>query len=103
MSKKGIKYHVNDIVVSWKTSLQIFSKIKTIVSNTKNDIYFQIEELQTIEYIHYMAAYKLKEIESIEKIISIKDLYNIWPLDAYPLNSQFQLEIPKYPLWFFTV
>jgi hypothetical protein len=45
-----------------------------------------------------MAAYKLKEIESIEKIISIKDLYNIWPLDAYPLNSQFQLEIPKYPL-----
>jgi len=34
-----------------------------------------------------MAAYKLKEIESIEKIISIKDLYNIWPLDAYPLKS----------------
>jgi hypothetical protein len=45
-----------------------------------------------------MAAYKLKEIESIEKIISIKDLYNIWPLDAYHLNSQFQLVIPKYPL-----
>jgi len=103
ISKKGIKYHVNDIVVSRKTSLPIFSKIKTIVSNTKNDVYFQIEELQTIEYIHYMAAYKLKEIESIEKIISIKDLYNIWPLDAYHLNSQFQLVIPKYPLWFFMV
>jgi hypothetical protein len=73
------------------------SRIKSIVS-TGFSIFFQIEEFQTVEYISYMAAFKLKEFESMEKLISVTDLHSIWPLNFYNLNPHFQIAIPKYPL-----
>lgn len=45
-----------------------------------------------------MAAFKLKEFESMEKLISVTDLHSIWPLNFYNLNPHFQIAIPKYPL-----
>ncbi len=94
--KKGIKYSLNDLVVSKKTAVPV-SRIKSIVS-TGFSIFFQIEEFQTVEYISYMAAFKLKEFESMEKLISVTDLHSIWPLNFYNLNPHFQIAIPKYPL-----
>ena len=49
----------------------IFSVIQSIIIINK-EITFQIVDLKTVEYIDFMAAYKLKEIESMPKLLSFE-------------------------------
>ncbi len=91
--KRGIKYQINDLILI-NIDPPSFARIKTIINNN-NSINFLIESLQTIEYIDYLLSYKLKEKESMLKILDLKTLKFIWPMDLYDYE-EFKIVTPKF-------
>jgi len=96
--KKGIKYQINDVVASNKQqNIITFSVIQSIII-VKNKITFQIIDLKTVEYIDFMTAFKLKEMESMPKFLAFENLKSPWPMDLYNYDTTFKLVSPKYPI-----
>ena len=94
--KRGIKYKVDDLILVQNEPPR-FGQIKTIISKN-NSVRFLIENMETIEYIDYMFSYKLKQNESMLKIIDLVNLKYIWPMDLYDYNENFKLVTPKFRL-----
>ena len=51
-----------------------------------------------MEYIDLMAAFKLKEMESMPKFLAFENLKSPWPMDLYNYDTTFKLVSPKYPI-----
>ena len=63
-----------------------------------NHLSFLTSDLKTIEYIDYMASYKVQEIETIDKLVENQKLISPWPLyDLYDYDKKFKYICPKYP------
>ncbi len=97
IKKRGIKYQIKDLIVTSKSTMPIFSVIKSIIIKS-GTIFFLISEYETIRYNSNLACYMIKERESMFKFFDINNLINIWPLGCYSINSQHFLVSPKYPL-----
>jgi hypothetical protein len=57
-----------------------------------------VNELKTIEYITYMATYKLEEATNFDRLVNYGDLKSPWPLDLYQYDELYKLVCPKYPV-----
>jgi len=97
---KGIKYKINDLIVTSKSNdLPIFSKILSIIKK-KNFIFFLINEFDTICYNYSQACYMIEAFERapLDKICKFDNLIHLWPLNAYSVNNEYFLVSPKYPI-----
>ena len=82
--KRGIKYQLNNILAtSLQNNIPSFSIVKAIIYKNNSDIFFLLQDIQTLEYITYLASYKIKENETMMKTVNIDNLKNKWPLDLY--------------------
>ena len=96
--KRGIKYQLNNILAtSLQNNIPSFSIVKAIIYENNSDIFFLLQDIQTLEYITYLASYKIKENETMMKTLNIDNLKNKWPLDLYNYKD-FKIITPKIPL-----
>ena len=99
IKKRGIKYHINDLLASsFKNNNPVFSIIKTIIIDKNDKINFLLQEFKTVSYINYLASYNLEETESMCKILTFENLKNKWPLDLYEHENSIKLVTAKIPL-----